>query len=80
LRVVGGGINVEMPRVTGTVKFFEVDRGYGFIEQEDGSPDVFVHASGVSNGTVLIRVDKVTLSIEDDIRGRGPKAVDVRLA
>jgi CspA family cold shock protein len=32
---------------TGTVKFFHVDRGYGFIEQPEGAEDVFVHISCV---------------------------------
>jgi CspA family cold shock protein len=32
---------------TGTVKFFNMDRGYGFIEPENGSKDAFVHISAV---------------------------------
>ena len=33
--------------INGTVKFFNMDRGYGFIEPEDGSKDAFVHISAV---------------------------------
>jgi CspA family cold shock protein len=60
----------------GTVKWFNVRKGYGFIEQEDG-PDVFVHHTGI-DGTGFKSVnegDRVTFDIEES--PKGPCAVNV---
>ncbi len=63
---------------TGTVKFFNTTRGFGFISPEDGSKDVFVHISAVeqSGMTSLNEGQKVTFDIEPD--ARGPKAVNLQ--
>ena len=65
---------------TGTVKFFNTTRGFGFISPDDGSKDVFVHISAVeqSGMTSLNEGQKVTFDIEPD--ARGPKAVNLQEA
>ena len=65
---------------TGTVKFFNVTRGFGFISPEDGSKDVFVHISAVEQAgmTQLTEGQKVSFDVQPD--ARGPKAVNIQEA
>jgi CspA family cold shock protein len=67
---------------TGTVKFFNNDKGFGFIKPDDGGADIFVHISAVQasglNG--LSENQKVKFETEPDNRGKGPKAVNLELA
>jgi CspA family cold shock protein len=62
----------------GIVKWFSDQKGYGFIEQEDG-PDVFVHHSGITGvGFKTLREgDRVTFEIEQG--KKGPAAVNVKV-
>lgn len=67
--------------ITGNVKFFNIDKGYGFIQPEDGSSDAFVHISAVeaSGMRTLDREQRVTYDLETDKRGR-PSAVNLQSA
>lgn len=61
----------------GTVKWFNDKKGFGFITQESGGPDVFVHHSGIkaSGFKSLKEGDKVTFDVEQG--KKGPAAVNV---
>ena len=63
----------------GKVKWFSGQKGYGFIEQEEGK-DVFVHASALEAAGVraLNEGDRVSFVLEDDRRGRGKQAAQLK--
>ena len=65
---------------TGTVKFFNTTKGFGFIAPEDGSKDVFVHVSAVETSGLgyLTEGQRVNFEIQPD--ARGPKAVNLSAA
>ncbi len=62
----------------GTVKWFNAEKGFGFIANDDGGDDVFVHFSAiqVEGYKTLAEGQKVTFEIEQDARGL--KAANVR--
>ena len=57
---------------TGTVKFFNTDRGYGFIEPEDGSKDAFVHISAIERAGLssLSEGQKVSYEVQPGRDGK----------
>jgi CspA family cold shock protein len=56
----------------GTVKWFNAQKGYGFIEPEDGSKDVFVHISAVERSDLgsLVEGQKVSYELERGQQGK----------
>lgn len=56
----------------GTVKFFNAQKGFGFIQQDGGGADVFVHISDVERSGLQTLSDgqKVSFDIVDDNRGK----------
>jgi CspA family cold shock protein len=62
----------------GTVKWFNDDKGFGFITPEDGSADLFVHHSAAPAGQALAEGTKVSFDAEPG--DKGPRAANVRLA
>ena len=67
--------------ITGTVKFFNADKGYGFIAPEGGGGDAFVHISAVERAGLrtLDKDQRVTYELETDKRGK-TSAVNIQAA
>ncbi|MQW89615.1 cold-shock protein [Sinorhizobium saheli] len=67
---------------SGTVKFFNSTKGFGFIQPDDGSTDVFVHVSAVERAGLrsLVEGQKVTYDIARDNRSGKNAADNLRAA
>ncbi len=67
-------------RITGTVKFFNGAKGFGFITPEDGSKDVFVHASALERAGMmgLVEGQKVSFDVETDRRSGKDAAANLQ--
>jgi cold shock protein len=65
---------------TGTVKFYNGAKGYGFIQPDDGGKDVFVHASALERAGIrnLVEGQKVSFDIEADRRTGKTNATNIR--
>jgi cold shock protein len=63
----------------GTVKWFNADKGYGFIAVEGGGADVFVHYSAIEAGGYRSLEEGQTVELEVTEGQKGPQAAKVRL-
>lgn len=63
----------------GTVKFFNADKGYGFIKPEGGGPDIFVHITALQSAGMmeLKEGQRISFDVEPDKKGKGPKAINL---
>ena len=63
---------------TGTVKWFNEHKGFGFIAPEDGSKDVFVHISAVEASGLSTLTDGQKVNFETEEGNKGPQAVNIK--
>lgn len=72
-------------RLTGTVKFFNSNKGFGFIAPDGGGSDIFVHITSLKKSVpqidTLAEGDKVSFNTEPDPRkpGKAPVAVNLTM-
>lgn len=61
---------------TGTVNFYNEQRGFGLVTPADGSRDIFVHVSAINRAGLsgLVEGQKLKFDIEQDTKGRGSAA------
>jgi len=78
--VVKAAILTRINMATGTVKFFNQEKGFGFITPDAGGPDVFVHVSALGGQGSLRDGDKVSYDVGQDRKTGKSKAENVRPA
>jgi CspA family cold shock protein len=64
---------------TGTVKWFNDSKGYGFITPDDGGKDLFVHHSGISGAGFKSLAEGAKVEFEATEGAKGPQATNVQL-
>jgi CspA family cold shock protein len=69
----------EAVMTQGTVKWFNADKGYGFIQVEGGGPDVFVHFSAIAGGGYRSLEEGQKVEFDTTQGQKGPQAENVRV-
>ena len=62
----------------GSVKWFNSEKGFGFIQQDEGGPDVFVHYSAIASGGYRELTEGQKVEFEITQGQKGPQAENVR--
>ncbi|HEV2727108.1 MAG TPA: cold-shock protein [Solirubrobacterales bacterium] len=62
---------------TGTVKWFNDDKGFGFITPDEGGKDLFVHFSGIAGNGFRSLAEGARVNYDAEQGDKGPKAVNV---
>ena len=62
---------------TGTVKWFNNDKGFGFITPDEGGKDLFVHHTSINGSGFRTLADGARVSYESEEGPKGPKAINV---
>jgi cold shock protein len=63
---------------TGTVKWFNAEKGFGFIAPDDGGPDVFAHFSAITGGGYRSLEENQKVEFEITQGQKGPQAENIR--
>ncbi len=63
----------------GTVKWFNSEKGFGFIAPEDGSADVFAHYSAINSGGYRSLEENQVVTFETEQGPKGPQAVNIQV-
>jgi CspA family cold shock protein len=69
--------------LTGTVKFFNAENGYGFIQPDGGGPDVFLHGSAINHHGLqgkMVSGQRVSFDLVKDRKGAGSRAINLAVA
>src|SRR5919197_3600258 len=68
---------LEDQMATGTVKWFNDDKGFGFITPDEGTKDLFVHQSGIVADGFRSLSEGAKVSYNEEASDKGPRAIDV---